>query len=292
MRRLLVPATLVGLWACGEDRASGTAAPGVERPSRVDSRLDGRLGEPSYREIEVTLGGSISGRITWVGERPRDVVASTGAASACGETDRVPTLEVGPRGGIRGAVVVLRGVREGRARDVRDTPTLRIARCRIEPHVLAVGSGTTLRIENTDPMLHNAHATDASGSTRFDLGLPEQGASASLSLDRPGILRVVDDAGHPSTLGWIHVVEHPYFAVTDDSGAFRMTSVPSGQYTLEVWHEGVRPLDAEGSTRLDPNGRPMLSAPIVLSRMVTVVGAQDTAADFSLDMNIATTAGD
>jgi hypothetical protein len=283
MRRLLVPATLVGLWACGEDRASGTAAPGVDRPTRVDSRP----GETGYREIEVALGGSISGRVTWVGERPAEVIASTGAASACGETDRVPTLEIGPRGGIRGAVVVLRGIREGRPRDLRDTPTLRIARCRIEPHVLAVGSGATLRIENTDPMLHNAHATDASGSTRFDLGLPEQGASAALSLDRPGILRVVDDAGHPSTLGWIHVIEHPYFAVTDDSGAFRMTSVPTGQYTLEVWHEGVRPLE-----RLDSSGRPILSAPILLSRMVTVVGAQDTAADFSLDLNIATTAGE
>jgi galactose mutarotase-like enzyme len=33
------------------------------------------------------------------------------------------------------------------------------------------------------------------------------------------------------------IVAHPYFAVTDASGAFALPDLPAGTYTLEVWHE-------------------------------------------------------
>jgi hypothetical protein len=36
---------------------------------------------------------------------------------------------------------------------------------------------------------------------------------------------------------WIGVLEHPYFAVTGADGAFEIKNVPSGEYTLEAWHE-------------------------------------------------------
>jgi hypothetical protein len=43
-------------------------------------------------------------------------------------------------------------------------------------------------------------------------------------------------------LGFIHVFDHPYFAVTDDKGVFSISNVPAGTYTLKAWHEdaGVR----------------------------------------------------
>lgn len=40
----------------------------------------------------------------------------------------------------------------------------------------------------------------------------------------------------------MHVFDHPFFAVTDDKGAFSIPNVPAGAYTLRAWHEdaGVR----------------------------------------------------
>ena len=33
------------------------------------------------------------------------------------------------------------------------------------------------------------------------------------------------------------MAEHPYYAITDASGAYTISGVPAGTYTLETWQE-------------------------------------------------------
>jgi hypothetical protein len=271
MRATWVALAALGVWACGEREPS--SAPRSE-PSRTPGG-----GGAGYREVDVALGGSLYGRVTWVGERPPTVRASLG--TGCAADEALPLLTVGPRGGVANAVVVLTGVSEGRPMSPSSTE-LTFSECRLSPHLIAVPRGTVLRFASSDPFLHNAHAVDAGGTSRFDVAvLPGGESAASLRLDEAGILLVRDDAGHPGTHAWIHVVDHPYFAVTEPGGAFRIEDVPVGRYTLMVWHEGVT------SAGVDASGRPIVSPPIVLSRGVTVVSGQDTPADFQLDLRLA-----
>jgi hypothetical protein len=37
--------------------------------------------------------------------------------------------------------------------------------------------------------------------------------------------------------GYVGVMGHPFFAVTDENGAFEIPKVPPGKYTVEAWHE-------------------------------------------------------
>ena len=41
--------------------------------------------------------------------------------------------------------------------------------------------------------------------------------------------------------GWMNayvgVLDHPYFAVSDENGKFALNSLPPGTYTIEAWHE-------------------------------------------------------
>jgi hypothetical protein len=253
MRATWVALAAFGVWACGDREPS--AAPRSE-PSRTPA--GGRTG---YREVDVTLGGSVYGRVTWVGERPPIVRASLGAG--CAADDALPLLTVGPRGGVANTVVVLTGVHEGRPMSAAHAE-LTFSECRLAPHLVAVPRGSLLRFASADPFLHNAHAVDAGGTSRFDVAvLPGAESTASLRLDEAGILLVRDDAGHPGAHAWIHVVDHPYFAVTDPGGAFRIEDVPVGRYTLMVWHEGVTAAGTDGS------------------------GWQDTPADFQLDLRLA-----
>jgi len=37
--------------------------------------------------------------------------------------------------------------------------------------------------------------------------------------------------------GWLVAAPTPYVAVSDNSGNFKLTDVPAGSYTVEIWHE-------------------------------------------------------
>jgi hypothetical protein len=40
-------------------------------------------------------------------------------------------------------------------------------------------------------------------------------------------------------LGFVYVVDSPYYAQADGGGAFSMKGVPPGDYEIEVWHENA-----------------------------------------------------
>lgn len=42
---------------------------------------------------------------------------------------------------------------------------------------------------------------------------------------------------HPWMSSYIGVVAHPFFAVTGEDGIFRLSNLPAGTCTIEVWHE-------------------------------------------------------
>ena len=47
---------------------------------------------------------------------------------------------------------------------------------------------------------------------------------------------------HAWMLGYIHVFDHPFFAMTDEREAFSIANIPAGAYMLKAWHEdaGIR----------------------------------------------------
>jgi plastocyanin len=115
--------------------------------------------------------------------------------------------------------------------------------CRYFPHVQAVTVGTPLSLMNNDAILHNVHANDT-GMTVFNVAMPIKGQKLPIPMRKPGLMKLQCDAGHTWMNGWIYVFDHPFFAVTDDKGAFTIKDVPPGEYTLELWHE---PADGQGS---------------------------------------------
>jgi plastocyanin len=103
------------------------------------------------------------------------------------------------------------------------------------PHVLAITVGTTVDFPNSDPFFHNVFSL--SKTRPFDLGRYSRGKSKAIRFDRPGVVQVFCDI-HSHMSAYILVFAHRYFAVTDLSGRYEISRVPSGAYTLNVWHEG------------------------------------------------------
>lgn len=97
------------------------------------------------------------------------------------------------------------------------------------PRVLPVVAGSTVRIGNDDPFLHNVHAYDDSG-TYFNVSLPFQGMTLDQVIRKAGVYALLCDA-HPEMSAFIVALENPYFAQPDATGAFRIAGVPAGSYT-------------------------------------------------------------
>jgi hypothetical protein len=92
---------------------------------------------------------------------------------------------------------------------------------------------------------------------------------------RSGVVRVVCDA-HPHMLAWMIVHDSPYYAVTDERGAFRIDGILPGRCKVTMWHEGFR------SRGLDSDGRPRYDEPPTVTRGVTIAPRATATIDFEL----------
>jgi len=103
------------------------------------------------------------------------------------------------------------------------------------PHVLAITVGTTVDFPNSDKFYHNVFSL--SKSKPFDLGRYATGSSRPVRFDRPGIVRVFCDI-HSHMNAFILVFSHPFYALTDADGRYRIDNVPPGTYGVIAWNEG------------------------------------------------------
>ncbi len=104
------------------------------------------------------------------------------------------------------------------------------------PRVLALTRGSTVEFPNRDPFFHNVFSL--SRVATFDLGRYPQGQSRARQLAKTGLVKVYCQI-HSHMSASILVLDHPYFTVPDATGAFALTSVPVGTYTIVGWHERV-----------------------------------------------------
>jgi plastocyanin len=122
------------------------------------------------------------------------------------------------------------------------TPSVRPGRTRVinqrdkvfVPRVLAVPAGTKIDFRNDDPFYHNVFSL--SDSQRFDTGLYASGLSYSQTFTKPGPVELLCNI-HASMVGYVYVVDSPYFTQPRGNGAFVIRNVPPGRYELNAWHE-------------------------------------------------------
>jgi len=98
------------------------------------------------------------------------------------------------------------------------------------PHVLPVLKGTTVDITNGDPFLHNVHIYRGK-DTVLNLALPFEGQVVPQTFDGVGVYQVLCDA-HSEMSAYIVVLENSYFTTTGADGAFEISGVAAGTYTL------------------------------------------------------------
>jgi plastocyanin len=193
-------------------------------------------------KVDESKAGNVTGMVALEGTAPRNEPIKMNADPVCAQEAKGPqaqeTYVVGSDGKSLGNVFVY--VKDGLGNYVFDIPSepakIDQKECRYHPHVFGMRTGQTLKITNSDPTLHNIHATPKD-NTEFNVGQPVKGMTTDHTFPNKEVMVPFKCDVHGWMNAYVGVLDHPYFAVTNDSGKFELNKLPAGTYTVEAWHE-------------------------------------------------------
>lgn len=207
-------AVAAGLLALGLDPAGiatrGFVSSGISTASAASNSVRGTVQLPSDLRSNRRFRGY------WA-PIESGVVPVTAAASGRGDT-----------------VVVLASSANGQAPAAK-TVSVDLAGLQATPTTIVVSENSVVEFKNSDRVPH-------------DLSIPDQTALMPLERLRPGGTRrqkflvaggyVVRCSEYPHIAVSVIVVASSLYAPTDERGAFKISDVPDGKYTLKIWHQG------------------------------------------------------
>jgi hypothetical protein len=143
---------------------------------------------------------------------------------------------VGPDGGLRYALVRILNAPEGAGTPATEAPLIDQIGCMYEPYVSAVQVDHRFDVRNSDAFMHNVNATPKLNKG-FNIVQATAGQVAERKYDKPELFAKFACNVHPWMMAYLHVLENPFFAVTDGKGEFVLPEgLPAGKYSLEVNH--------------------------------------------------------
>jgi hypothetical protein len=159
----------------------------------------------------------------------------------CGKLHSLPPTQadynVGASNGLAEVLVYLDGLPESALTTPQsETPVLDQKGCVYAPRVFGVMVNQKFRVRNSDPLLHNVHALPKNNK-EFNFAQPIQGQVNEKAFSLPEVLLRIKCDVHPWMNAYAGVFAHRFFAVTDDTGQFRLPSgIPTGKFTLSAAH--------------------------------------------------------
>ena len=198
--------------------------------------------------------GTIAGVVKFSGKAPEMKELPKPTDPVCAAAKPKDNSVIVNGGGLKDVLVRI-AVGGARGDAPATAPVLKQEGCMYIPRVLGVVAGQDIEIQNADKTMHNVH-TYKGQETLLNAGQPAGSSPIKKpASDEAAILKVKCDV-HPWMTAYVIATDHPYFAVTDDNGNFKIDKVPSGDYTVEAWHSefGLKSatLKVEASKSVDP----------------------------------------
>jgi plastocyanin len=207
-----------------------------------------------YQGGLVVEKGSISGVVTVAGPPPLPKpIEVTQDSEVCGKTQAPESLILGPGKEVKNALARLTNIVKGKRLDTKTKVVLDQTKCQFVPHVVIVPVGATLEIKNSDPITHNVHMFSVENDP-INKAQPKGSPVVTTKFTLPEIFKVQCDI-HKWMHAWIVAADHPYNAVTDEKGQYKLPDVPpapgSGFYQMEIWHETLGKVTKEVIVKKD-----------------------------------------
>jgi len=240
---------LIPLAIAASARAADAPAAAADAPAGAG---DAPATRPAVRPqnvggVEAKGSGSVSGVVRFSGEKPKTVPIAGLEGNAfcknCFKDKPVPmkdNMVLGKNGEddtLQNVLVYVSKGLEGKTFPVPKEPVvLDQVDCIYVPHVVAVMAGQTLSVRNSDATLHNVMAQPQQNKG-FNFGMPVKDQVVEKVFTAPEMKINTRCFMHPWMSAYIHVLEHPFFAVTSADGSFTLKGLPPGEYEISVLHE-------------------------------------------------------
>ncbi len=197
----------------------------------------------SSASVALADGGTIKGVAKWEGKAPSRKPIQVDADPNCAKLHvNAPLLSeklvINENSTVRDVFVFVKsGLPAGKTWDVTDEPVvLNQKGCHYEPHVFGIMVGQELKVLNSDNTAHNIN-TSPKNNQGFNNGQPKKGMEFTKTFDTPEQMVKFKCDVHPWMNAYCAVMEHPFFATTDEDGNFEITGLPDGTYVLGTWAE-------------------------------------------------------
>jgi len=224
----------------GGSRPAGPAGGAGSTRGRGEVAPATRTGEEAYDSGEL---GALYGQILFDGEPPLRFDLGAADAKECQhhpEVDQRSNRIVVEDGKLANVFVYLRsGYDEARIPAPPDMAVHLDQRgCMYVPRVLGVQVGQPLEIGNADPTTHNVHSKPRRNPEE-NRSMGAEQPPLSFRFERPELPVPFKCDIHPWMEASVYVAEHPWFAVSDAQGRFRIVDVPPGEYVVEALHDNL-----------------------------------------------------
>ena len=191
---------------------------------------------------------TIKGVVKFKGEQPRRAPIKMTAAQGCVDCwagKPVPLSEewiYGKNGDDATLQNVLVYITKGLGAKKFEPPRERVivdqVNCIYVPRVVGIMVGQTLEVRSSDSMLHNVRC-QPNNNQGFNNGVNKFGVFDHV-FTQPELRVELRCNMHTWMKGLVHVLDHPFYAVTQADGTYTLKGLPAGTYEVSVVHEATR----------------------------------------------------
>lgn len=225
-------------------------------------------GAAAYDEVSVVDGGTFAGTVLLDGKVPGPKgynLTTLPDAIYCGRISDgrgwrlLQPFNAGPKGEFRHVVVLLEDIDKGKPFAEYQPPRIEAVDCRFLPFVNVVRDLHDVVVVNMDPAFHDVQAYETSRlgprvlfnvplpiSTRYPktIGLSDHfhkhyegiPMTQTVKMSKDRRIFTMQCGFHAYMESWALVVDHPYYAITDQEGKFEIGDIPPGTYQATIWH--------------------------------------------------------
>ena len=187
--------------------------------------------------------GDIIGQFVLDGTPPDVPMLQNGKEAMCAKEIPSDELIVGKDNGLANVFIYIAPVKKPKVHPDLVEPkekdvVMDQKGCRFTPHAIFARTGQTVLIKSMDEFNHNTRTAPTKNDGINIIVTPKSrdGLPWKVKLAESLPTQFKCDI-HPWMTAWCLILDHPYGAISDADGKFKLTSVPVGDHEFKVWHE-------------------------------------------------------